>query len=46
MQFATNHLGHFALRARLHDALAAAESADRVAQLRRAPALTGDLSTT
>ena len=47
MQFATNHLGHFALALGLHDALAAAgRRADRLAQLARAPALAGRSSTT
>ena len=44
MQFATNHLGHFALATGLHPALAAAGgSAHRLGQLVRAPALAGGL---
>ena len=44
LQFATNHLGHFALALGLHDALAAAGDARIVSrQLHRAPALAGDL---
>ena len=42
MQFATNHLGHFALATRLHGALAAACGAlGGVGQLLRAPAISG-----
>ena len=42
MQFATNHLGHFALAVGLHDALGrGGRRADRLGQLRRSPALTG-----
>ena len=44
LQFATNHLGHFALAVGLHGALAAAGGArDRVGQFRRPPALPGRL---
>ena len=44
MQFATNHLGHFALATRLHGALAAAGSARVVSvSSSRAPAVSGGL---
>ena len=43
MQFATNHVGHFALAHGLHGALAAEGARIVSRQLERAPALAGDL---
>ena len=44
MQFATNHLGHFALALGLHDALADGwRRPDRLGQLQRPSAVAGDL---
>jgi len=46
LQFATNHLGHFALANRLHDAIARRRRPDRVGQLGRATSTATWTSTT